>query len=214
MRWREKSMQQVSWVTYLLKNPSKTGSLSAVLLSFKSINRSCNEASQWSNAWKSNFSNRSGEEEGTGASKNPLCDIETIGIPISQPLHQVTLTLLLPTCPWVSLAGAATSTIFAATKVCLPRQNHVCCDKTFAATNICPVKHVFVTTSILLSWQRMFFLRQTRVCHKSKLVMTYICHDKSSVTTKICLSQQNFCCNKHTFVVTKMILVAALANDT
>ena len=45
----------------------------------------------------------------------------------------------------LSLPGAATSTIFVATKVCLPRQNlqnYVCRDKTYA----CRDKHMFVAT--------------------------------------------------------------------
>ena len=91
--------------------------------------------------------------------------------------------------PWtdrVSLAEAATSIIFV-----LLRQTHVCRNKTQ-----------------LLSQQK------------------YACHDKTFVATNIFLLRQNFCCNKLTFVttkvlfwqstsfvMTKMILVAAPASD-
>ena len=93
----------------------------------------------------------------------------------------------------VSLAGAATSIIFVATKVCLPRQNFccdkiVCRDKTFDATN-CD-KIMFVATK-RLTRQEYFcrdktrvLSRQIRICrNKSKLVAK-----KTFVTTKLCLS--------------------------
>ena len=66
----------------------------------------------------------------------------------------------------------------------------------FVATNICCDK-TFVTTKICLSWQ------------------AYFCHDKRHVLSKqTCLSWQTCVCHDNTFVTTKMILVAALANDT
>ena len=117
----------------------------------------------------------------------------------------VTLTLLFPTCLCVSLAGAATSIIFVATEVyiymlaatnLLLWQNYVCCDKTFVATIFfCPDKHMFVTTSILLSWQRMCAFVATNSC-----LSLMFCHNKNTSV------QQNFRRNKHTFVVIKMIL--------
>ena len=54
----------------------------------------------------------------------------------------------------LSLAGAAMSIIFVATKVCLPRQKYVCCDKhTFVATKdmFYHDKHVFVATKMILA---------------------------------------------------------------
>ena len=95
---------------------------------------------------------------------------------------------------------------FVATNV-LSRQTRVCCDKTrllssqkyacrdkivFVAPNICHNKHNFVAASIILS-------RQTQ--------------NKSFVATKVYLSLQNSCRDKIMFVATKMILVAAPAND-
>ena len=100
------------------------------------------------------------------------------------------------------------NTSLAATKVCLPRQNF-CCNKI-----VCHDKHVFVGTKVLSRQayfccdKRCVLSRQTCVCHdKSKLVMTKLLLRQASVTTEHVL-----CCNK-TFVVTKIILVAAPAND-
>ena len=71
----------------------------------------------------------------------------------------------------------------------LSQQKYACCDKTLVATNIClSWQTYFVTTNIILSWQNL-----------SQQV--YFCYDKRCV-----------CYNK-TFVRTKMILVAAPAND-
>ena len=122
----------------------------------------------------------------------------------------------------MSLAGAVTSIIFVATKVC--RDKHV----------FVPTKHVFcrkkstsfVATKVCLS-------RQNYVCHDKAFVVTNICRDKhefdkSFVSTRTRLSRQNFCHDKHTFVVTKdvfcrdkhmfvatkTILVEAPANDS
>ena len=61
-----------------------------------------------------------------------------------------------------------------------------------------------------------FCLRKylTRVCrdkHTSVLSsQTRICHKKCFVVTKICLSQQKFCCDKHTFIMTKDVGVLLL----
>ena len=125
---------------------------------------------------------------------------------------------------------------FVTTKICLPRQNF-CCDKIkFVATKyfvaeqkrsdillrhvFVSTKHVFVakkqqkTTTTCLSQQAYFcrdkrcvLSRQTRVCRdKSKL---YVCRDKHTfVATK-----DYFCLDKK-IVATKIILVAAPANDT
>ena len=70
----------------------------------------------------------------------------------------------------------------------LSRQNYVCRDKSFVATNICRDKHVFVATKASMS-QTKRLPRQTHFC--------------------LHLSRQNT-----GFVATKMILVAAPANDT
>ena len=80
------------------------------------------------------------------------------------------------------------NTSFVMTKVCHNKMMFVvteyfCCDKSFVMTNICLLK-------TCLSWQK-------------------ICHDKLTfVETKYV-----FCCDKHAFAVTKMILVAAPTND-
>ena len=123
------------------------------------------------------------------------------------------------------MAGAATSTIFLATKNChnksilamtkrLSQQN--CCNKTFVATNTC------------LSWQA-YFCRDKRVVHSDYwLPLVYqhtyphdslpcsitggschkynFCCDKSFVVTNVCLPWQNFRHNKIMFVVTKRLL--------
>ena len=96
-------------------------------------------------------------------------------------------------------------------------QTYFCCNKTFAATNICHDKHNFVVTKVCLSWQTYF-------CHDKTVVVTNICghkqfyHDKSFVTTnlllsrqkksfvmmtKVCLLRQKFSFNKYMFVTTK-----------
>ena len=90
-----------------------------------------------------------------------------------------------------------------ATKYCL----YDCHNKTFAATNTCCNKHNFVMTKVL-SWQKMF-------CHNKHLFVT----TKHIVMTKdVFCCDKRVCCNKHvwhnkTFVATKMIFVAAVAND-
>ena len=118
---------------------------------------------------------------------------------------------------------------FVVTKVCSLRQK------------FCRNKHIFVMTnnfvvsSLLLSWQR-------RLCHNKTCLFSwqkYTCCDKTFVAanifvarkvllqqkyfvlTNIILSRQNFSRGMHTFVATKdgfvttkIILVAAPANDT
>ena len=43
----------------------------------------------------------------------------------------------------------------------------------------------------------------------------YACRDKTFLVAKVCLSRQNYVCrSKHVFVATKLILVAAPANDS
>ena len=79
----------------------------------------------------------------------------------------------------------------------LSRQNYVCRDKSFVATNICRDKHVFVATKASMS--------QTKRLPRQ----THFCCDKTLVATGLHLSRQNT-----GFVATKMILVAAPANDT
>ena len=55
-----------------------------------------------------------------------------------------------------------------------------------AATSI-----IFVTANVPVVTKRLLSRQK------------YACHDKSFVITKLCSSQQNFCVDKHTFVVTK-----------
>ena len=102
------------------------------------------------------------------------------------------------------------------TRVCrdktrlLSRQKYACRGKIFVATKLCLLRQIcFIKTSVAttkhLSRQQNFSRDKTK----------YFCCDKyTSVATK-----DMFCRNKHTFVkhvfvATKMIFVAALANDT
>ena len=120
--------------------------------------------------------------------------------------------------------------MLAVTKL-LSRQNYVCHSKIFfAQTCVCHDKS-FVATGILLSWQKNVLSWETCICcDKSKLVTTnvlsqqnYVCHAKRHVSSwhnkfmfdapnvshiSILLLWQKTC-----FVMTKMILVAASAND-
>ena len=96
------------------------------------------------------------------------------------------------------LAGAATN-IFLATKVlsCCNKHNCVatkfchkhtllvCCNK----TGVCCDKR-FVSTSILLSWQKMCFVT-TNMCMSQQ---KYACHDKTFFMTKLC--RDNFFATK------------------
>ena len=97
-----------------------------------------------------------------------------------------------------------------------------CCNKSFIVTNMS-----FVVTKVCLLWQTfcekiMFVatkwhstnIQQKFCCDKHNFVATkvlswqkYACCDKKP------LSQQNYVCCDKTFVTTKMILVAAPAND-
>ena len=101
-------------------------------------------------------------------------------------------------CLQVSLAGAATSIISVATKV-LSRDKHV-----FVATNICLSRQYtsFAATKICLSRQTLF-CRDNYVCVATKVLsrQAYFCRDKRRV------------CRDKTFAATKIILVAARAND-
>ena len=122
---------------------------------------------------------------------------------------------------FVSLAGAAASIIFVTTKVCLSRQNFCCC---------C-AKHIFVVTKVLsrqtraccdkkrlLSQQKYALSRQNLFSRdKHNLVATSILLSRQKtcfVVTNTCLSLQTHVCHNKSFVTTKMILVAAPANDT
>ena len=135
------------------------------------------------------------------------------------------------TCSLVSLA--APSIIFVTTKV-LSRQTRVCHDKarllsqqkyacrnkTVVTTNVCHDKHHFVATKVL-SRKTYFFRDQRSVLSRQNMCLSrqkYACrdkknnnklHNKTSVMTSTLLSRQKTC-----FVATKMILVAALANDS
>ena len=66
----------------------------------------------------------------------------------------------------------------------------------------CCNKHVFVMTSMCLSWQKVSFvatevcLLWQNFCHDKQ---RYACHKKSFVATKI------FCHDKHNFVTTKLL---------
>ena len=88
----------------------------------------------------------------------------------------------------------------------LSRQNYVCFDKVFLSRQkIFFVsfrdKHVFIATKVSLSPQNFDL-------DKIMFVVTNICRDKRFVATKICVRL-----DEHVCVATKMILVAAPAND-
>ena len=107
---------------------------------------------------------------------------------------------------FLSLVEAATSIIFVATKVslwqtCLSSwQKYACCDKRFVK------KIMFVATK----WQTF---NKSFVATNIILLRQKFCHDKSMLVVTKPLSQQNYVCCDKTFVTTKMILVAAPAND-
>ena len=123
----------------------------------------------------------------------------------------------------LSLAGAATSIIFVMTntcllqqnmcfvmtKVCLSQQNlchdkHVCCDKTsFVVT-----KNMLVAANMTNVLSRQTILSQQKFCHvKHTFVATkdVLCHNKHVFAAHVC--------HDKTSVMTKMILMAAPAND-
>ena len=85
----------------------------------------------------------------------------------------------------------------------MPRQKKFlfCRDKTFVATNTGRDKHMLVATNknIILSRQKSILLSRQKRCF---------------VVTNTCLSRQTSVCRDKTFVATKMILVAAPANDS
>ena len=93
--------------------------------------------------------------------------------------------------------------------------------------NFCHNKTSFVTTKICLSWQNVFVAtRVTNICRNKRnfvrtnmcllcFVMTkvlswqaYFCHDKRYVLSMTCV------CHNKTFVMTKIILMAAPVSDT
>ena len=86
-----------------------------------------------------------------------------------------------------SFADSATLTFFA-TNTCLSRENTSCRDKSMLVLSR---QIYFVSTNIILSRQRF-------------------CRGKHAFVAK----KDLFCCEKHVFVATRMILVAAPANDS
>ena len=119
------------------------------------------------------------------------------------------------------------NTSFVVTKVCLLWQKFCFGKHIFVMTNsfvmtkvlsrqayFCLNKHMFVVTKHVFGHDKSMlviykYLLRQKFCHSKNILswQTYFCHNKS-------LSQQAyFCCDK-TFVVTKMILVAAPANDS
>ena len=119
----------------------------------------------------------------------------------------------------------------------LLRQNFVCRDKIFLLRQfVFRKKHMFVMMKVL-SRQAYFFsqqktcyivtkvsLSQQNICHnRIMFVVTNICRDKTFDVTKIHLLQQRYMFvttsillsrQKNCFVLTKIILVAASANDS
>ena len=93
----------------------------------------------------------------------------------------------------------------------LSRQN-VCHDRGFVSTTMCLSRQntsLFATKVCLSSKQKFCLDKHTFVGTKD-----VFCRDKNVfVATKVCLSRQNLCHDKR-FVATKMIFVAAPANDS
>ena len=97
----------------------------------------------------------------------------------------------------VSLAGAAASIIFVATKVlswCVcrnkthlwPQQKYACCDKTSVTTNTCLSQQRFCRDKHL-SWQTLFYCDKSFVATRLLFVKHIFCHNKSIlVATNIC----------------------------
>ena len=102
--------------------------------------------------------------------------------------------------------------MFVTTKVCLPWQNYICReiffhDKLSSQTYFCQDKHKSKLVATKLCLLQKYWLRQ-KFCHdKNMFVMTSI-QKTCSVTTN------TYLCHNKTFVLTKMILVAAPASDT
>ena len=93
-------------------------------------------------------------------------------------------------------------------KTCLlSRQTYACRDKTFVTTNICNDKHNFVATNTCLSRQNYasIIFVATNTCLSRQI---FYCDKHDFVATSILLLRQRTC-----FVGTKMILLAAPAND-
>ena len=105
---------------------------------------------------------------------------------------------------WLSLAEAATGIIFiatknvfGATKVCLSRQTYFCRDKHLS-------RQFFIATNVILLTRQAYF------CRDKHLSQQKFCRGKHTfVATK-----DMFCCDKHVSVATKIILMAAPANDS
>ena len=84
--------------------------------------------------------------------------------------------------------------------------------------NFCRDKSFVFCISYLSRQNKLTFVTTKHVfCHacrdKYMFVVTNSCRDKSFVARNTCLSRQKFCRSKHTFVATKIVLVAAPAND-
>ena len=142
------------------------------------------------------------------------------------------------------MVGAATSIIFVVTSTCFSRQTDVCHDRAHVLsqqkhafrdkkhncimTNICHDKHVFVMTNM----QQAYFLSQQKMCFATTNTRL---SRQIFVETQLCflLRQARFCCDKRrvlsqqtgvcqdkcvcrdkSFITTKMILLAAAANDS
>ena len=103
---------------------------------------------------------------------------------------------------------------FVAKNMCLSWQTHVCHDK-----NMLVMTNMFVVTDMCLLWQYVCRNEHNFVATSNEhnfvttniilLQQAYFCHEKRHV-----LSWQTRVCRDKTFVATKIILVAAPANDS
>ena len=93
---------------------------------------------------------------------------------------------------------------FVVTKVCLSRQNYVCCDKSFVMTNTWCDKHMFVVTNMFCSNKHTFVVTKAR--------QTHVCCDKSCCD-KTMFSRHAYFWQEKTFVAMKKILMQAPTSD-
>ena len=83
-----------------------------------------------------------------------------------------------------------------------------CCNKYLSW--FCCNKLTFVVTKVCLSWQNYFVMTNIILLQQVLLRQAYFCCDKRHVLSR----QTLVCCDKDVFVVTKIILVGAPANNS
>ena len=106
----------------------------------------------------------------------------------------LTSVVVFPRTGLLSLAGAATSIIFVATKffvvvatTCLSQQN-----RSFVATKVWLLRQNFCRNKIFFSQNIFYLSRQNMSFVAIKLRKYHFCRDKSFFATNVCLSRQMF----------------------